>query len=117
MKDYKDMMSAIFLKWPHLLSEYELHEEAFVLWKSRLRTYFKNTRGRIVAVPQILAKRSKHGKRKNEDDVDRVDQLHQTVQSWSLKSFLQWRHLGEDDKTIETHIKVFPQQNWLVKSR
>ena len=75
------MMSAIFLKWPHLLSEYELHEVAFVLWKSRLRTYFKNTRGRIVAVPQILAKRSKHGKRKNEDDVDRVDQLYQTVQS------------------------------------
>ena len=70
-----------------------------------------------MAVPQILPKCRKHGKRKNEDDVDRVDQLHQTVQSWSLKSFLPRRYLGEDGKTIETHIKVFPQQNRLVKSR
>ena len=68
-----------------------------------------------MAVPGILAKRCKYGKRKNDDNVDEVDQLHQTVQSWGLKNFL--RHLGEDDKTIDTHIKVFQQQNRLVKSR
>ena len=111
------MLLAIFKKSPHLSSERELHEEAFILWKLRLRTYFKNTRSRTVAVPEILAKRCKYGKRKNDDNVDGVDQLHQTVQRWGLKNFRPQRHLGEDDKTIDAHIKVLQQQNRLVKSR
>ena len=111
------MVLAVFKKWPHLSSECELHEEAFILWKSRLRTYFKNTRSRSVAVPEILAKRWKYGNGKNDDYIDGVDQLHQTVQSWGLKNFLPRRHLGEDDKTIDTHIEVLQQQNRLVKLR
>ena len=70
-----------------------------------------------MAVPEILVKRCKYGKRKNDDNVDGVDQLHQTVQRWGLKNFLPRRHLGEDDKTIDAHIKVLQQQNRLVKSR
>ena len=38
------MVRALFIKWPHLKKQLSLEDDALIICKEKLRTYFKNSR-------------------------------------------------------------------------
>ena len=67
------MISALFTRWPNLVEIQGCYEDALAIWKSRLRTHFKNTRSRCsMNIPQILEKKGKFGKKRASEDADQT---------------------------------------------
>ena len=57
----------IFLRWPRIQEQQECYSDALYLWKSRMKTYLKDTWSRS-SVPEVKAKRNICIKKRRHDD-------------------------------------------------
>ena len=89
------MISAIFLRWPHLKKEHITTDDAQAIWKARLRTYFKNVRGRCKNIAEIAGKQAVYGKRKYQEENRVVKKQHVL---WGMKDFLPDYPEGKDGR-------------------
>ena len=101
------MAGAILHRWPHLCDTLS-HADALYLWKSHLRSVFKNLRRSVKTDKEVLAIKAKFGKRKNEDELQ-VDVV-KKKDVWGVPNFLPSREAGEDDHSIEHHINRLKDQ-------
>ena len=64
-QQYSDIVRAIFNRWPHLQQKLSNSQDAMEIYRSWMRTYFKNAWKLFsTAIPEVLAKRTIFGKRK-----------------------------------------------------
>ena len=55
-QNYTDMVEWIFKRWSHIPVQQACYEDAVSLWKSRMKTLFKNTRHRSTDVLEVVAR-------------------------------------------------------------
>ena len=64
-QEYNEMVDFILRKWRYLEKEFGTYRNGFKNWKDKMRTHFKNKRGRMgLDVPEVKAKGEIYGKRK-----------------------------------------------------
>ena len=95
------MTSAILLRWSHFKKECITTDDAQVIWKARLRTHFKNARGRCKNIAEITEKQAVYGKRKYQEENRVVKRQHAL---WGMKNFLPDYPEGEDERSMELHM-------------
>ena len=95
------MISAILLRWSHFKKEHITTDDAQVIWKARLRTHFKNARGRCKNIAEITEKQAAYGKRKYQEENCVVKKQHAL---WGMKNFLPDYPEGEDERSMKLHV-------------
>ena len=59
------MVNFVLRKWKYLAKEFGTYRDGFKNWKDKMRTHFKNKRGRMgLDIPEIKTNREIYGKRK-----------------------------------------------------
>ena len=108
-QQYNDMVSGILYRWPHLSNKLST-VDAINLWKHFMRGTFKNLRrhSALKDNADVLLMKSKYGKRKL-DGMDKAGEAavvkDGTKDVWGVPNLLPNRVLGEDEQSLEEHIK------------
>jgi len=96
------MARSIIEKWSHLQIEHMTYDDALNFWKRRLRTYFKNTRGKNKEnIPQ---KKKTFGKKRASEECN-GEPLKKAARAWGVANYLPDREAGEDDGTQQSYIE------------
>ena len=97
------MARAVLERWPHLQNKHINFDDGMEFWKRRLRTFFKNRRGKNTEnLPEIVAKKAIFGKKRPTEDVTTTYQSKKRKLSWGVKNYLPEREAGEDDHTQDS---------------
>ena len=102
------MVEWIFRRWPHIQEQQECYSDALYLWKSRMKTYFKNTRSRS-SVPEITTKRNICGKNRRHDDSG-------ASSAWGMVNYKPVFDQGEDEFSMYDHAEELRKHFSLSKN-
>ena len=111
------MVNFLLRRWPYLAREQDSYENAFAIWKFRLKTHVKNSRKKLhTPIPEELVDKALYGKRKN-DDCDNQTIAKKGVMAWGVVKFLPNYQNGEDKTTMDVHRSRLNTQNHLTVGR
>lgn len=111
------MAKAIIERWPYLKKEHMNANDAQFYWKKRLRTYFKNTRGKTRDHPEMMQKQAIFGKKRGAENHGEAPLLKKTNKAWGVVNYLPEREIGEDDATQAAFVKKLQDQATLLSHR
>ena len=111
------MVSTMFQRWPHLGKQQVNSDDALTLWKTRLRTYFKNARQRLSHIAEVAAKRSVYGKRKESFEEECNQELKRQRMLWGVPNFMTEYPDGEDNRTTAVLVTSLQKLHKLPKDK
>ena len=111
------MVRAIFSKWPHLKKDIGNENDAVILWKEKLRTFFKNSRKRALNVPEIMERKKRCKKNIDGWNLDAVGKMKGRYTSWGVPNFLPPFEDGEDIETMKAHSEKIRKESRITKER
>ena len=110
------MVNSILKRLPSLINESSDFNDAYSLWHSRIKSYFKNHRFRTSTdIPEIIQKKKIYGKRKD-DAVVQNDSTSKKI-CFGVQNFLPDLPEGEDAHTWEKYQKELQNQMALTKEK
>ena len=110
------MVNSILKRFPSLINESSDFNDAYSLWHSRIKSYFKNHRFRTSTdIPEIIQKKKIYGKRKD-DAVVQNDSTYKKI-CFGVQNFLPDLPEGEDAHTWEKYQKELQNQMALTKEK
>ena len=96
------MVEWIFRRWPHTQEQQECYSDALYLWKSRMKTFFKNTRSSS-SFPEVTVKRNICGKKRRHDDSG-------ASSAWGMVNYKPVFDQGEDEFSMYDHAEELRTQ-------
>ena len=110
------MVNSILKRFPSLINESSDFNDAYSLWHSRIKSYFKNHRFRTsTVIPEIIQKKKIYGKRKD-GAVVQNDSTSKKI-CFGVQNFLPDLPEGEDPHTWEKYQKELQNQMALTKEK
>ena len=107
------MISAILRRWALLKKEHITTDDPQAIWKARLRTHFKNARGRCKNIAEITETSCLWKKGISEENrrVKRQNTL------CGMENFLPDYSEGEDERSMESHMSRIQKIQQLLKEK
>ena len=111
------MVEWIFKRWSHIPVQQAYYEDAVSLWKSRMKTFFKNTRHRSTDIPEVVARRISIGFKRRHEDNGNLQTNKGAASVWGMPNYMPDFNQGEDSFTALTHMEELQRSYSLSKSR
>ena len=106
------MVNFVLRKWKYLEKEFGTYRDGFKNWKDKMRTHFKNKRGRMgMDILEVKAKTELYGKRKGGSAGNDLTDFKKVCVMWGVKNVLASVGKGEDEETMAAHEKCLQHQS------